>query len=141
MRKEKSLSVTKRSDGGVDLPLSGKRIESVQFWEIEVRLTFDSPDGIIFLADPFVLISNGLSTWYRSGSRNPDQIAELVKLAGSTIDKAFTTSSGVLRLEFEDARVIEVPPYPEYEGWQVLLNGKLGWMVQSLAGGELFVDN
>jgi hypothetical protein len=136
----KELNMRERLDGGMDLPLIGKRIDSCCFWGADVRLTFDGADGVIFLSSPPFQFSQGtLVRLIDIKELEPKDLVSLVGLVGEFIQNAYVSRSGVLKLEFASTKTMELFPHPDYEGWQVGLNKEGGWMVQSLAGGELFV--
>jgi hypothetical protein len=65
----------------------------------------------------------------------PSQSWRLFGIAGETVERVATTTSGVLRLEFSDGSTIRCEPDPKYEAWQVV--GDPYGLVICSGGGEL----
>ena len=62
----------------------------------------------------------------------PTTLGHVLPIAGATLSEAAVGEDGTLRLSFDDRRLIECSPDPDYQAWQVS-GGAPEWLVVCIA--------
>lgn len=124
-------------DGRLVLPLEGRRITRVL---IDFRCVFEfwiagDDAASVTIERPFVVKSRSADVIITP--ENTTELAAILPLLGQVMSSAFAAADGALECNFEDGTQVSVRPDPDFEAWQVSLEG--GAMVVSMPGGRLAV--
>jgi hypothetical protein len=123
---------------GITIPIVGAHVTRciVDPWSLTICVGQEESACLLRISGRFTFLSTD-TLELNPEAHAPEQLGPVLRLIGHAVTSAVATTTGTLKVVFDDSAEIHVPSDHDYEAWTVTCES--GWRAVCTPGGDIVI--